>query len=130
MPFGMINSATTLKRAMKKLIEDLDDVDFYWDDILVHTRTWEEHIRALRELFSRLVQAGLTTRPTKSLFGVNIVDFLGHRLEQGMIGLHQDSVEKIKDAPRPSKKKQVWSFMGLAGYYRDFIPNFNRSALI
>ena len=36
MPFGMINSAATLKRAMKKLIEDLDDVDFYWDDILVH----------------------------------------------------------------------------------------------
>ena len=124
MPFGMINSAATLKRAMKKLIEDLDDVDFYWDDILVHTRTWEEHIRALRELFSRLVQAGLTIRPTKCLFGVNSVDFLGHRLEQGIIGLHQGNVEKIKDAPRPSTKKQVRSFMGLAGYYRDFIPNF------
>ena len=116
MPFGMINSAATLKRAMKKLIEDLDDVDFYWDDILVHTRTWEEHVRALRELFSRLVQARLTIRPTKCLFGVNSVDFLEHRLEQGMIGLHQDNVEKIKNAPRPSTKKQVRSFMGLAGY--------------
>ena len=124
MPFGMINSAATLKRAMKKLIEDLDDVDFYWDDILVHTRTWEEHIRALRELFSRLVQAGWTIRPAKYLFGVNSVDFLGHRLEQGMIGLHQDNVEKIKDAPSPRAKKQVRSFMGLAGYYGDFIPNF------
>ena len=47
MPFGMINSAATLKRAMKKLIEDLDDVDFYWDDILVHTCTWKEYIRTL-----------------------------------------------------------------------------------
>ena len=128
MPFGMINSAATLKSAMKKLIEDLDDVDFYWDEILVHTRTWEEHIRALRELFSRLVQAGLTIRPTKCLFGVNSVDFLGHRLEQGMTGLHQNNVEKIKDSPRSSTKKQVWSFMGLAGYYRDFIPNFTAIA--
>ena len=58
MPFEMINSAATLKRAMKKLREDLDDVDFYRDDILVHTRTWEEHVRALRELFSRLVKLG------------------------------------------------------------------------
>ena len=41
-----------------------------------------------------------------------------------MIGLHQDNVEKIKDAPRPSTKKQVRSFMGPAGYYRDFISNF------
>ena len=56
MPFGMINSAATLKRAMKKLIADLDNVDFYWDDILVHTRTWEEHIKALQELFARLMQ--------------------------------------------------------------------------
>ena len=124
MLFGMINSAATLNRALKKLLEDLVDVDFYWDDILVHTRTWEEHIRALRELFSRLVQAGLTIRPSKCLFGVNSVYFLHYRLEQGMIGLHQDNVEKIKDAPGPSTKKQVGSFIGLAGYYRDFIPKF------
>ena len=86
MPFGMINSAATLKRAMKKLLHGLDNVEFYWDDILVHTRTWEEHIKALRELFNRLLAAGMTIRPTT--------------------------------------KKQIKSFMGLAGYYRDFIPNF------
>ena len=132
MRFGMINSTATLKRAMKKLLEDLANVDFHWDDILVHTRMWEEHIKALRELFLHLVQAGITIRPTKCLFGVNSVDILGHRLEQGMIGLHQDNAEKIKDAPRPSTKKQVRSFMGLAGYYRDFIPQLcsDRSALI
>ena len=114
MPFGMIKSAATLKRAMKKLIEDLDNVDFYWDDILVHTRTWEEHIKALRELFARLLRAGMTIRPTKCIFGASCVDFLGHRLEQGVLGLHEENVEKIKNAPRH----------GLAGYYRDFIPNF------
>ena len=124
MPFGMINSAATLKRAMKKLLHGMDNVEFYWDDILVHTRTWEGHIKILQELCTRLLAAGMTIRPTKCLFGVNAVDFLGHRLEGGLIGLHQDNVAKIRDAPRPTTKKQIRSFMGLAGYYRDFIPNF------
>ena len=48
MPFGMINSEATLKRAMKKFLHGLDNVEFHSDDILVHTRTWEEHIKALR----------------------------------------------------------------------------------
>ena len=120
----MINSAATLKRAMKKLLHRLDNVEFYWDDILVHTRTWEEPIKALRELFRRLSAAGMTIRPTKFLFGVNTVDFLGHRLEEGLIGLHEDNLTKIRDAPRPATKKQITSFMGLTGYYRDFISNF------
>ena len=84
MPFGMINSAATLKRAMKNLLYGLDN-EFYWDDILVHTRTWEEHIKVLQELFTRLLAAGMTIRPSKCLFGVNTVDFLGHRLEEGLI---------------------------------------------
>ena len=94
MPFGMINYAATLKRAMKKLLHGLDNVEFYWDDILVHTRTWEEHIKALRGLFGRLLAAGMTIRPTKCLFGVNTFDFLGHCLGEGLIGLHEDKVTK------------------------------------
>ena len=66
----------------------------------------------------------MTIRPTKCLSGVNTVDFLGHSLEEGLIGLHKDNVRKIRDAPRPTTKKQIRSFMGFAGYYRDFIPNF------
>ena len=68
MRFSMINSAATLKRAMKKLLYGVENVEFYWDDILVHTRTWEEHIKALRELFRRLLAAGMTIKPTKMPF--------------------------------------------------------------
>ena len=124
MPFGMINSTASLKRAMKKLLHELDNVEFYWDDILVHNHTWEEHIKALQELFRQLLAAGMTIRLTNCLFGVNTVDFLGHHIEEGLIGHHEDNVTKIRDALKPTTKKQVRSFMGLAGYYRDFIPNF------
>ena len=109
---------------MKELLHGLDNVELYWDDILVHTRTWEEHIKALRELFRRLLAAGRTTRPTKCLFGVSTIDFLGHRVEEGLIGLHKENLTSIRDAPRPTTKKKVGSFMDLVGYYRDFISNF------
>jgi len=109
---------------MKKLLQGVGNVEFYWDDILVHSRTWEEHIKALQELFKCLLEAGMTIRPTKCLFGVNTVDFLGHCLEEGLIGLYEDKVRKIRYARRPTTKKQIRSFMGLAGYYSDFIPNF------
>jgi len=66
----------------------------------------------------------MAIRPSKCIFGVDSVDFLGHQFQQGLIGLHEDNVAKIRKAARPTTKKQVRSFMGLAGYYRDFIPNF------
>ena len=92
---------------------------------MVHTRTWEEHIRALRELFLRLVQAGLTIGPTKCLFGVNSVDFLGHRLEQGMLVFIRITWRKLKTPQGQAQRNRCGhAFMGLAGYYRDFIPNF------
>ena len=67
MLFGMINSAATLKRAMKKLLHGLENVEFYWGDILVHLYVGR-HIKALREMFRRLLAAGMTIRPTKCLF--------------------------------------------------------------
>ena len=47
MPFGMVNSAATLKRGMKKLLKGMKNVEFYWDDIFVRTRTWKEHLKIL-----------------------------------------------------------------------------------
>ena len=72
----------------------------------------------------------MTIRRTKCHFGVDTVDFLGQRLEEGLIGLHEDNVTKIRDAPRPTTKKQIRLFVGLAGYYRDFIPNFTALAAL
>ena len=53
-----------------------------------------------------------------------MIDFLGHQLKRRIIGLNEDNVEKSQNAPRPSNKKQVRSFMGLAEYCRDFISIF------
>ena len=124
MPFGMVNSGATLKRGLSRILKDVDNVLFYWDDILVHTPSWEDHIKTLRELFQRLKKADLTIRPSKCILGTDNVDFIGHRLSEGVKGLHDDNVRKIMEAARPTTKKQVRAFMGLANYYREYVPNF------
>ena len=51
MPFGMVNSGMTMTRAVRKLLDGMDNVVDYIDDLLVHTRTLEEHVRTLKDLF-------------------------------------------------------------------------------
>jgi hypothetical protein len=124
MPFGMVNSGATLKRGMRKMLEGMDHVVCYWDDLLVHTETWDQHLKTLRELFRRLTDANLTVRPSKCILGTDNIDFIGHSLKAGWKGVLAENVEKILRAPRPKTKKQVRSFLGLAGYYREFVPNY------
>ena len=124
MAFGLVNSGATFNRIMRKLLRGLKSVDNYIDDILVHTASWEEHIETLRELLQRLRKAKLTARPTKCYIGFEKVEFLGHVIGQGMLQPNSNKLEAIQNAPRPQTKTQLRSFLGLANYYRAFIPNF------
>jgi glycerophosphoryl diester phosphodiesterase len=128
MPFGMVNSGATLVRAMRKLLGDLQGVDSYIDDILIHTPTWEEHVKLLDEVFKRLKEAGFTVRPSKCRIGETNIEFIGHRLQDGEIRPLEDNIEKIKSSPRPTTQTQVRSFLGLTGYYREFIPHYSTIA--
>ncbi|GFN74673.1 Pol polyprotein [Plakobranchus ocellatus] len=109
MPFGMMNSGTTLTHAVKKMLCGMDVVD-YIDDLLIHTETWEAHVKTLSELFKRLQEANFTVRPVRCLLGSRTVDFLGHSLGRGAIGLQDENVEKVRNAPRPKTKRKLGHF--------------------
>ncbi|GFO27599.1 Zinc finger protein [Plakobranchus ocellatus] len=95
MPFGMMYSGATLTHAVKKLLCGMDNVVDYIDDLLIHTETWEAHVKTLSELFRRLQGANFTVRPVTCLLGSRTVDFLGHSLGRGVIGLQDENVEKV-----------------------------------
>ncbi|GFO38418.1 Zinc finger protein [Plakobranchus ocellatus] len=101
MPFGMMNSRATLTRAVKKLLCGMNNVVDYIDDLLIHTETWEAHVKTLNELFKRHQEANFTVRPVK--------------LGPGAIGLQDENVEKVRNAPRPKTKREVRAFLGLVG---------------
>ena len=124
MPFGLVNAPATFSRVMRVLLRGMPHVHNYLDDVLVHTSTWEEHLQVLHEVFARLRSAGLTARPSKCQIGCRQVEFLGHIVQEAKLKPQQDKVEKILTAPRPETKKEMRSFIGLASYYRKFIPAF------
>ena len=124
MPFGLVNSGSTFNRMMRKLLNGVENVDHYVDDILIHTTSWNEHLKAIQEVLERIKHSGLTIRPSKCLMGYSTMDFTGHVVGNGSVTTESDKIERIKEAARPKTKKQVRSFLGLVGFYRKFIPNF------
>ena len=118
MPFGMVNSG------LRKILEGMPGVGNYIDDIVIHNDSWEDHLRTLKELFGRLRKARITARLTKCLFGASRMEFLGHEVGGDVITPSRDNLEKVRNTLCPTTKKQVRSFLGLVGYYRDHIPAF------
>lgn len=124
MPFGIKTAPAVFAKLMRRITEGIPDVHHYYDDVLVASRTWEEHLASLRQLFARIEAAGLTIRPSKCEFGAERIDFLGHRIGDGKLAPLGKTLDKIQDAPAPKTKRQVRAFLGLTGYYRDFIPHY------
>ena len=129
MPFAMINSSATLFRAMRKLFQGMEKVESYVDDTIVHTLTWQDHVIVIREVLERILRAGLTVRPSKCLIGAEALDFIGHHIGKDMIEPNEENISKVRSAPRTTTKKELRAFIGLTGFYRDFIPNLSAVAV-
>ncbi|XP_060071934.1 uncharacterized protein LOC132551808 [Ylistrum balloti] len=102
MPFGLVNAPATFCRLMRILLEGMKNIESFIDDILIYTKTWEEHLAILRDLFERLRKAIITQ----------------------LLQPNPDKVKAILEAEIPKTKKQVRSFIGLADFYRKCVPNF------
>jgi hypothetical protein len=124
MAFGLVNSGQTYAKMMRKLLKHESNVDNFVDDVIAHTEDWKVHISTLDRLFQLISDAGLTVKPSKCYFGYTDVEFIGHRVVEGMLLPQSDKVEKIMQALPPVNKKQLRSFLGLANYYRKFVPAF------
>jgi hypothetical protein len=101
-----------------------DFVDNYVDDMIGHTTTWTEHMTVMRELLRRLAKAEPTIKPSKCYIGYNNIGFTEHMVGHGIVQIDGEKLTRIKEAEVQKTKRQVRAFIGLAGYYRRFIPSF------
>ncbi len=103
-------------------------VSVYLDDILVFSRTFDDHVRHLQLVIERLQSAGLKLKPSKCHFICQTVEYLGHLITPEGIKPNPQRVSAVKEFPRPKSVHEVRQFLGLTSYYRRFVKSFARTA--
>lgn len=98
------------------------------DDIFFFSKTWEEHLEHLKSVLQKIKSAGLTIKPRKCKFAQEEVQYLGHLIGKGKRSPAELKIQAIRGFHTPTCKTDVRAFLGLAGYYRQYIPMFSSIA--
>lgn len=130
LPFGLTNAPATFMRLMNDIFREMLDecVIVFLDDILIFSKTMEEHRRHVRAVLDKLRQHKLYAKESKCALFQRQVEFLGHIIDSEGLHVMQDKVKAIRDWPVPRNVADIRSFLGLVGYYRRFISNFSHIA--
>jgi transposase InsO family protein len=130
MPFGLTNAPAVFQSYINSALSDLLDVCciVYLDDILIYSKTEEEHVKHVREVLNRLVEHKLYAKLSKCEFHTTRVAYLGFIVSTDGISMEEDRVATIKGWPTPKSVRDVRIFLGFANYYRRFINGFSRIA--
>ena len=111
MAFGLKNAPARFQRLINQIINGLDGVEAYLDDLIVHSNSWEEHLRILQELFARLAKAQMTVNLAKSDFCKATVTYLGHNIGQAKVNPLDSKVQPILDFINPTSKKELRRYL-------------------
>jgi hypothetical protein len=130
MPFGLTNAPAAFMDLMNRVFRDFLDrfVVVFIDDVLVYSKTREEHARHLEAVLQRLREHSLFAKLSKCEFWLGEVRFLGHVISGEGIAVDPEKIDAVVRWSQPRTVTEVRSFLGLAGYYRRFISGFAKLA--
>ena len=130
LPFGVCNGGATFQRLMDYVLSGLSwkICLLYLDDIIVFSKTFEEHVQNLSLVLTRLQNSGLKVAAKKCHFFQKRVKFLGHIVSQDGVPTDESKTKCVREWPQPQNVKEVRQFMGLCAYYRRFIHQFAKIA--
>ncbi|GJR45101.1 putative reverse transcriptase domain-containing protein [Tanacetum coccineum] len=130
MPFGLTNAPAIFMDLMNRVCKPYLDkfVIVFIDDILIYSKSEEEHEVHLKTILDLLKKEKLYAKFSKCEFWLQEVQFLGHVVNRDGIHVDPSKIESVKNWKTPESPTEIRSFLGLAGYYRRFIENFSKIA--
>ncbi|CAK1588892.1 unnamed protein product [Parnassius mnemosyne] len=121
--FGLASAPSIFQRAMECLLAGIEGIIFLLDDILITGKSKVQHEQRLMAVLQRLDDAGLSVQMNKCEFFKDEISYLGHVIDKTGVRKSPEKVKTILEAPKPNNVLQLQSFLGLANYYRNFVPN-------
>ena len=126
MPFGLCNAPPTYQRLMLNCLGELNLTYclIYLDDVIIFSRTEEEHLERMHVVFNRFQKHGLKLKPSKCEVFKTEINYLAHHMSKRGVLPSKKNLEAIAQCPPPDTYTKVKSFVGLVGHYRCFIKGF------
>ncbi|GAU25204.1 hypothetical protein TSUD_151040 [Trifolium subterraneum] len=130
MPFGLTNAPATFQSLMNTIFQNVlrKYVLVFFDDILVYSKTWQEHLKHLAAVLQVLQDNELFVKLSKCSFGVSEIEYLGHVVNGQGVSMDKEKIQAVLDWPPPKNIKQLRGFLCLTGYYRRFIQSYAKIA--
>ena len=125
--FGLTNSSATFQKMMDRIFEDLiykGVVVVYLDDILIFTKTLEEHQEVVHQVMELLQKHSLSLKLEKCEFERTSIEYLAVVVSHDLVKMDPAKVAGVVEWPTPSTKKEVQSFLGFTNFYQRFIEGF------
>ncbi len=128
MPFGLKNATNTFTRTMSIVFKELGDrfLKILVDDLNVHIENWAEHLQHLDAVFFKLREVNLKLNPSKCCFAAKSITFLGHVVSHEGTKPDPGKIDAIIHFPIPKTVTDVRSFLGLTGYYCNYVRGYSR----
>ena len=131
MPFGVCNAPAVFQTLMDGVVKGMEKFcRVYMDDLVIFSRDWTEHMTHIRQVLGALKQAGLTANPNKCEWGGKELQFLGHVIGSGEMGIPKSRTESLTNYVRPVTKRGLRSFLGAVSFYRKFAKNLARHTAV
>lgn len=131
LPFGLANAPSIYSRVMNQVLGEYIGkfVLVFIDDIVVYSKTDEEHMEHVRLVLEKLEEHGLTLKDTKCAWAKKEINLLGYVVGAQGVSAQSSKTEAIKALNPPTDVKGLRRFLGMTGYYRDLIPDYARHAV-